>query len=136
MARAANLGMGALPARTFHAFLNRRNVFDEWGLEVRGGWATGDSFIGDSYLPYAYCNTVSAEVSRVKPGSAAAVAGLAVGDRLITVNEVFVVFLPVRDVMIAFDICDTTAQVEFERWVLELIQLWEIQIYHRVNQLL
>ena len=73
MARAANLGMGALPARTFHAFLNRRNVFDEWGLEVRGGWATGDSFIGDSYLPYAYCNTGSAEVSRVKPGSAAAV---------------------------------------------------------------
>jgi hypothetical protein len=50
MARAANMGMGARPARTFHAFLNRRNVFDEWGLELCGGWATGDSFIGDGYL--------------------------------------------------------------------------------------
>ena len=31
--------------------------------------------------------------------------------------QVFVVFLPVADVMMAFDICDTVAQVEFERWV-------------------
>ena len=31
-------------------------------------------------------------------------------------HQVFVVFLPVRDVMIAFDIVDTIARVEFERW--------------------
>ena len=29
----------------------------------------------------------------------------------------FVVFLPVRDAMIAFDIVDTVARVEFERWL-------------------
>merc|ERR1712156_687432 len=49
------------------------------------------------------------------PGSAAEKGGIVIGDRLVTVNEVFVVFLPVRDVMIAFDIVDTVARVEFER---------------------
>ena len=33
----------------------------------------------------------------------------------------FVVFLPVRDVMIAFDIVDTVARVEFERWYKHVI---------------
>merc|ERR1719392_277340 len=98
--RDRNLGMGNEPARTLHAVLQRRNVFDEWGLELRGGFGDGQSFM---------------EVSRVKPGSAAEKGGIAIGDRLITVNEVFVVFLPVRDVMIAFDIVDTVARVEFER---------------------
>merc|ERR1712203_721365 len=68
--------------------------------ELKGGFGDGQSFM---------------EVSRVKPGSAAEKGGIVIGDRLVTVNEVFVVFLPVRDVMIAFDIVDTVARVEFER---------------------
>lgn len=65
----------------------------------------------------------------MKPGSAAARGGLAEGDRLVSVNEVrvllaregmaaqvFVVFLPVRDVMITFDLGETTCHLEFERW--------------------
>ena len=45
--RDRNLGMGNAPARTLHAILQRRNVFDEWGVEMRGGFGDGESFMGE-----------------------------------------------------------------------------------------
>ena len=45
--RDRNLGMGNAPARTLHEILQRRNVFDEWGVEMRGGFGDGESFMGE-----------------------------------------------------------------------------------------
>ena len=52
----------------------------------------------------------------MRPGTSAATAGLRSGDRLVTVNEVFVVFLPVSEVMSALNMDQLVACVEFERY--------------------
>ena len=57
------------------------------------------------------------EISHVMPGKPAATAGLRSGDRLITVNEVMVIFLPISDVMMALNMDQLMAYVEFERGV-------------------
>ena len=79
-----NLGMGDTPARRFFVDLRRRNEFDEWGMELAGGWRDGATWM---------------EVAYVRANTPAHVAGIRRGDRLLTVNDTFVVFLPVRDVM-------------------------------------
>ena len=45
-----NLGMGDQPARKFFVDLRRRNEFDEWGLELRGGWRGGDTWVEVAYV--------------------------------------------------------------------------------------
>ena len=55
------------------------------------------------------------EISSIRPGTAADKAGLRPGDRLVTVNEVMVVFLPVSDVMMALNMNELVAYLEFER---------------------
>lgn len=76
--------MGDKPARKYFTDLRRRNEFDEWGFELVGGWSEGATWI---------------EVAYVRRNTPAERAGIRSGDRLITVNDVFVVFLPVNDVM-------------------------------------
>merc|ERR1712117_98520 len=78
-----NIGMGDKPARKFFVELRRRNEFDEWGMELVGGWGEGSTWI---------------EVAYVRHQTPADAAGLKRGDRIITVNDTFVVFLPVTDV--------------------------------------
>ena len=57
------------------------------------------------------------EISHVRPGTPAATAGLRSGDRLVTVNEVMVIFLPLSDVMMALNMDQLVANVEFERFL-------------------
>ena len=76
--------MGDKPARRFFVDLRRRNEFDEWGLELQGGWSGGATWV---------------EVAYVRRSTPAARAGIRRGDRILTVNDVFVVFSEVRDVM-------------------------------------
>ena len=76
--------MGEKPARRFYLDLRRRNEFDEWGLELQGGWSGGDTWV---------------EVAYVRRNTPAERAGVRSGDRLVTVNDVFVVFSEVREVM-------------------------------------
>ena len=45
-----NLGMGEQPARKFYAEMRRRNEFDEWGLELAGGWAEDRTWIEVVYV--------------------------------------------------------------------------------------
>ena len=80
----SNIGMGDSPARRYCTDLRRRNEFDEWGCELVGGWSDGATWI---------------EVAYVRSNTPAERAGLRSGDRLITVNDVFVVFLPVTQVI-------------------------------------
>ena len=61
------------------------------------------------------CMHCIVEISSIRPGTAADKAGLRPGDRLVTVNEVMVVFLPVSDVMIALNMNELVAYLEFER---------------------
>jgi len=79
-----NLGMGEMPARKFFTELRRRNEFDEWGMELVGGWNESATWV---------------EVAYVRRGTPADCAGIRRGDRLISVNDTFTVFLPVLDVM-------------------------------------
>ena len=94
--------MGDKPARRFYLDLRRRNEFDEWGLELQGGWSGGET-----------CWVEVAYVRRNTPGDRA---GVRRGDRLVTVNDVFVVFSDVREVMKILDRQGATvAWLELER---------------------
>ena len=68
------------------------------------------------------------EISHVMPGKPAATAGLRSGDRLITVNEVMVIFLPISDVMMALNMDQLMAYVEFERWAKRVSLLFKITL--------
>ena len=93
--------MGDKPARRFYVDLRRRNEFDEWGLELQGGWSGTDTWVEVAY------------VRRDTPGHRA---GVRRGDRLITVNDVFVVFSEVREVMEVLNSQGATvAWLELER---------------------
>ena len=63
------------------------------------------------------------EIRHIRPGTSADIAGLRSGDRLVTVNEVLVVFLPVKDVMIALNMEELVANIEFERSVRQIL-IW------------
>ena len=80
--------MGDKPARRFFVDLRRRNEFDEWGLELQGGWSGGATWV---------------EVAYVRRNTPGAKAGIRRGDRLVTVNDEFVVFSEVREVMEALN---------------------------------
>ena len=45
-----NLGMGDEPARKFYSEMRRRNEFEEWGLEVAGGWGDGTTWLEVVYV--------------------------------------------------------------------------------------
>ena len=53
----------------------------------------------------------------MRPKTPAELYGLRPGDRLVTVNEVMVVFLPVFDVMKALNMDKLVANIEFERYL-------------------
>ena len=42
--------MGDKPARRFFVDLRRRNEFDEWGLELQGGWSGGATWVEVAYV--------------------------------------------------------------------------------------
>ena len=42
--------MGEEPARKFYSEMRRRNEFEEWGLEVSGGWADGTTWLEVVYV--------------------------------------------------------------------------------------
>ena len=42
--------MGDEPARKFYSEMRRRNEFEEWGLEVSGGWADGTTWLEVVYV--------------------------------------------------------------------------------------
>ena len=53
--------MGDQPARKFYAEMRRRNEFDEWGLELAGGWGEGEdsTWMEVIYVRYSEGRTVS-----------------------------------------------------------------------------
>ena len=73
------------------------------------------------------------EISHVMPGKPAATAGLRSGDRLITVNEVMVIFLPISDVMMALNMDQLMAYVEFERWAKRVSTLFKKTLFHQAH---
>ncbi|XP_023338597.1 uncharacterized protein LOC111709214 isoform X2 [Eurytemora carolleeae] len=78
MDKKCNIGVKQVPARTYSTQLIRRNPQEEWGLEVQGGW-DGES---GSWL----------QVSRIRPGSPADLAGIRTGDLLISLDGEIVLF--------------------------------------------
>ena len=95
-----NLGMGDQPARKFFVDLRRRNEFDEWGLELRGGWRGGDTWVEVAYVR----RDTPADLAGIRQPQLVSLTSSIMwcvcraGDRLVTVNDTFVVFLPVAEV--------------------------------------
>ena len=94
-----NLGMGDQPARKFFVDLRRRNEFDEWGLELRGGWRGGDTWVEVAYVRRdTPADLAGIRQPQLVSRSSSIMCVCRAGDRLVTVNDTFVVFLPVAEV--------------------------------------
>ena len=115
--------MGDEPARKFYSEMRRRNEFEEWGLEVSGGWGEGTTWLevvyvrsGCALIQWEWGCFILCNQELFRGDTPAERAGLRLGDRLITVNDVFVVFLNSKEVFQVLNMNNTlVAWLEVER---------------------